>query len=472
MSKLLLTIVFMFPPVLFAEPWGGMDDYRAPRQENSQTGASVPGERYLLAHVLAGHPVRVYMEMEVEQDKYDKYASAMSENYSRWFTETAQQIRQANRAEEFADLLPLLEQGIRTEFVKEDERPDIIVIISFLARVINYCNSAAGCYIKGAATDWKVPVIVLPDLKNWQKVVTFGQISSKRIGLHEIGHSLGLSDQYAQARAENSHPVYHSAAHDSAVMNKSGELTCDDADGIINLIDITRQSRRGGDLGWHSLCRRDVVYVNGASVSAGPYAVRPWNDGRTWELETYENGILKNREIFALAEQGHSPLQKKDISEEILRRDSAGRPVLARGANGETIYYSYVYSKKTRLITDQGKVLAVEIDNPNFQMHGKSKKYHSQDFYFGENGKISLISRVRPLKAKGAEGKVVYQGRLGDNGRWEEEVEINFDKRGEIVDRASSAVQRPGRAQASAPFAGALEENVYRAPRCLSWKSG
>lgn len=253
-----------------------------------------------------------------------------------------------------------------------------------------------------------------------------GALNPHRIGQHETGHSLGLSDQYKQVRSD-SHPVYHTAVSDKSVMNSSGSVTCDDADGIINLIDLVRGTSRGGELGWRSLCRKSkTYYVKGKPVSVGPYAIKLGDNGKRWILQTFRHGESIAETEFPLdLQEGLSPFVL--LHETVKERDAAGRVALAQGPNGEKIFYSYIYDKRIRLVTHSGRVLLAEITQP-LQMASRSYKY-GQINYYGEAGNISVVGWKKAGKGKNKEGVAFYE-LYSPSGFLLELLSLQFEKNG------------------------------------------
>ncbi len=74
-----------------------------------------------------------------------------------------------------------------------------------------------------------------------------------RIIAHETGHSLGMADTYPDS--DNASKKYRTSRYPNALMDSGPQLTCDDADGLINLIDRLNGYERGGKKGWRGLCK-------------------------------------------------------------------------------------------------------------------------------------------------------------------------------------------------------------------------
>lgn len=432
------TAAKMFFPVLlcvcaasaFAAPWGAAADYTEPKPPNTQTRAV--GERYLLNKVLAGQPLRVYLEVNQGAPKRtDFYTQVIRQSYDQWFSYPAQLIRQSGRADEFKDILPLLDKGIKLQFV-DAQNADINIYVLPLEAVKAACNlETYGCYARRAQG---APNIFIAEDMLLFKTIGLGRVNTKCTALHEIGHSLGLSDQYEQARSFTSHAVYSTDETSKSIMDENSRLTCDDADGIINLIDISRGRGRGGEFGWRSLCANsDVYYINGAPAGKAPYDITPLEQNRVWQLERYEKGKLVFKATFPLALSGGiSPFQP--IKGTVTEKDNLGRPLHMRGANGEDIYYAYIYDKYTRLVVKNNTALRAEIKGLAYPKTGKVKKRNVFVVFFGEDDHVSAIEYSKPFKAQGMAGLAVYQKGLEQTNP-PVQIGLEFNAKGEVIDR-------------------------------------
>ena len=461
---------------LFAAPWGVLINYFESR--NTQAEAPRQGERFLLSQILAGQPVRISLSLRSKKavEKSADYEKIIAESYAQWFRETAQIIRRSGREKEFSDILPLLDRGISVKFVYSSDKTDILFFVWPLSDVQEVCGSSSGgCYM---VEEGKIPCIFIPQNNFIQRIASRGMLTAANISLHEIGHSLGLSDQYEQSRSNNSHPVYSTEESRKSIMNKSKRITCDDADGMINLIDLTLGIKRGGMSGWHSLCKdSDILYVNGVPNTKGPYAII-LSKGK-WRLDVFQNGRKIEEKVFPLDLQGGLSAFA-DGKETVLSRDKAGRPVFARGDKGEDIYYSYSYDRRDRLAVLDGKTVQAELLVPDYKPIRKffSVKWQRTERlfkYFGENGSVSAVGYIRPFNKEGKEGVAVYWRGVFDK-KPIAYIELEFDKEGRIIRRkvtgdppgrasgrsgalsASSRQKRSERSAAILPRAGAERE--------------
>lgn len=448
----------LFSVLLWADPWGALTDYDLPSpSENggSSLGDSSDnvGERYLLRPVLEGRTVKVRVILREEPEEAMAFwHEKVQDAYNEWFFNTAKHIRKARREREFADILPLLDRGIPIEFVEDGE--DITIEFVDQKEIAALCAAqwAGACYV------FDGPKIYVPGNLRKQKMMV--------LLLHEIGHSLGFSDQYMLARDGNTHPLYRGDNPDNTVMNsRQHSLTCDDADGIVNLIDITRNNHRGGNSGWRSLCKKSsVYYVGGIQLGIGPYAIRSKDDD-VWNVKTYQNGALKEEQDFApRKENSLSPFIS--LPEEVIHRDKLNRPLLAQGPNGEKIYYMHLYDSSFRLVTKDGKNLLAE-ERKKLVEQGKPLTRRSVWFY--ANKRESFLLAVK----SGSKGVVYYTE--GKNGEFVS-LEMRFNKKNHVAvwggsDVASAGVPKftrpvaPASASASSGsggLSGKLTEQVER----------
>lgn len=402
---------------IFAAPWGAMADYDSPRPKRPKEQAVrdiVPsenaGERYLLKKVLAGQPIKVRMEEENgSPETWEAFRDKVQEAYNSWFLYTAKEIQKARREQEFADILPTLEKGIPLQFVSSEE--DISVEFVDREEISWLCDSknAGACYVFGGR---EIPVIYVPKNPKRAGINPFTQSAGKVFFAnltHEIGHSLGFSDQYIMARDSNTHTVYRGENTDKTIMNsRSLSLTCDDADGVINLIDITRKNKRGGQRGWRSLCKKSTAYyVNGSQLGTGPYGIYINEDETAWRLRTYHNGVYTGSTEFAI-DYNVSLSPFAPLSERVIQRDLMGRPLVSEGTNGERVYYMHLYDLSVRLVTAKGKALLAE--RTALYVEG-GKKITESFAFFGKDGRFVKLHAVK----RGAQGKVTYlEGETGE----------------------------------------------------------
>jgi len=398
---------------VFAAPWGALSDYEytVPRRDAAKDEQPVlsrtPGERYLLKQVLEGRPIKAHIVPgDFVNGQESKYQKKIREAYNEWFSRTAKFIRSANREREFADILSILDKGISVEFVQSGQ--DISFEFVDISRMPDFCPvDSLACYERKAG---QIPVIYVPYNLPGRSIKrpfahTRGQLTKHTL-VHEIGHSLGFSDQYALGR-DNTHRIYRGSDPNHTIMNSSMSLTCDDADGMINLMDITLQTRRGGRAGWYSLCKKSPVrYSGGMQAGRGGYMI--YSENSDWFVRTYREGTVQEETKFPM-NLGSSLSPFESFPEKVSEQDDLGRPLRSVGIGGETVYYMYAYNFSIRLITKNGKVLMA--DTMTLDDSGRDD-YRQQIFMFAVNGKPSTFF----FEKNRSSGDIVYQE--GDAGEF------------------------------------------------------
>lgn len=434
-------------PGLWSAPWGAMRDFDQPLKNNSPAiAAPAMGARYLMPKILAGQPIRIYVSVSQEKEnRLDKYQTIIAENYNKWFTETASIIQANKRQQEFGDILPLLQKGIQVNFVNREEEADIVFFIVPFKTMQEHCGAGAGgCYFRVESPGGK-PRIYLPEDHFWLKLFSAGKVSTSSIGLHEIGHSLGLSDQYEEARDANTHDRYSSMRSGKGTMKDNSSISCDEADGIINLIDLTRHTVRGAESGWKSLCpRSDEFYVRGQSASKGPFLIEQ-KDHNVFVLHTYKQGKRVASQTYTFQKQG--AFFPTVFSEEtVLKRDALGRPVKSTGPNGEDIYYSYQYEQYLRLVVQGKEAVLAEF---NGAVGKGRRKIRYKTVLFNQNDRL-----VKATAAYGRNkaGSVEYQ-EATPQAKSLLYLSFNLDEKGNISQKYVRRASRQKAAAAALPAA-------------------
>jgi hypothetical protein len=141
------------------------------------------------------------------------------------------------------------------------------------------------------------------------------------------------------------------------------KLTCDDADGLINLIDQKLKLYRGGERGWKSLCASSKEYYKGGMpVDTNRYRVQYLEDDHLM-LAEYENGKQINAEELWLTEKNFDPLTPIEEAA-VLKKNSIGQRTLVKGKQGENIHYIRQYERLEKIITKDGKLLTYSYTYP------------------------------------------------------------------------------------------------------------
>ncbi len=225
---------------------------------------------YALGQMIHGQ-LNVTLELLEDEDEplRAQYEQDIASVISQWFTRTAQLIASAKRTEEFEDIYPILKRGVHVSFSPETANGKSVRIRILSKRDIQDEFDGQNPL---AATDCDSTNIEIT-IRHYK---TLKPSQWKRVLLHEFGHVWGLADVYqprlklAQKNGDLS-AACHSLNQPKSLMKQNGnDLSCDDADGLINLIDQYRKGAGGKRAGkpWQSLCNTSDWYQDGKSVSS------------------------------------------------------------------------------------------------------------------------------------------------------------------------------------------------------------
>ena len=374
-------------------PWGALAGEGEPQARRTKPNNAF----HILRKLSSGKPVKVFLEFEEkESEKYrTEYENELRYAYNDWFDMTRFYIDKTGKREKFLQILRRLQKGVQIQFVFSPQEADLkVFIMDSWLHIQSICSDKEEINLSIEACvsrDEKIPTMYIPSLplvfdkldqvyvqKSDEELRKIASDYFDRIWRHEIGHTLGLADQYEDAIPEaTSHRMYRSTHIRKGIMNEEWGFTCDDADGIVNLIDIMYGVEPNRKQGWHSLCEDSPdVYVNGVAQGTGPYVIARENE--TVFLEIYKDGKKKNEKKFSFDSMS-APLQKVP-DREVLEQDGLDRPVKTKGPEGEEIYYHYNYDTVKRLITKNEKVLRWEYQR-NFEYYDKGTSQFEKEVY-------------------------------------------------------------------------------------------
>lgn len=294
MKRILLGILICAICVLSvqAEPWAELEESVAAREGRILQRRSVnndgdaeeavtpskqakepnkPGKVTILPLILQGKPVKIsiYPPSSLDTEPYQAAKEVVLEAYNDWFKNAVNVIKSEHREREFADVLPILKRGVKIMFVDFADSKNEDVWIDFEPTLEKLqkscqCSSCLGCESSGR-NDFSISVTVSAD----------GDYSTL---VHELGHTLGFADAYEAGYQKNASKTHRSEQliSFSVMSTENNELTPDDADGLINMIDsrtiYAKKKQYPKDWkkhlsprilkGWNSLLR----YASGSSV--------------------------------------------------------------------------------------------------------------------------------------------------------------------------------------------------------------
>ncbi len=333
----ILIIFFIFPTFVQALDWGIQEQF----VENEDI-------RWGVEKLLNKQPIKYEVAPEVKPEEVQMFLA----NIQKWPTETLNYIKQSGRTKEFKDIIPILEHQFKLIQTDDKNQPD-------LKLVFESSNEDLDLSEEGGHINLNKGRIAI----NTQYRNLFDEIT-----LHELGHYFGLADQEQNYPSAKVHPEYSSDRNLEAgsimmsLDNLPGpHLTCDDADGFINLIDLYLSRQNNGKFsdratnGWTSLCEDNQnLYREAQTINRNPQfkaAVAPY----FYKVHRYVNG-------------------KRVLPDSWLSEDHANVISLFQFHNGDRIKRSNDGFNLVETITSNEDILLCS--------HGKQVKEIVREFYY------------------------------------------------------------------------------------------
>jgi len=219
--------------------------------------------------------------------------------FNRWPKSVAKTIRSARRAKEFKDVLDTLNQHpLIFQRVSEEEADILFYFDEHKSADFLYNKEDLS---KQKTIRMKHPALEKDQLKNLPHFLA-----------HEIGHYYGLGDRY-QEGISGSSPLYSTTegTDSKALMAKADkpDLTKDDVDGFINLMDVTqafaaRKFNARAEKGWVSFDSENRMFARGKELGRAAFF-----DGNTIYYYNQDGSIKSRREAKTVGT--YNPLAEK-----------------------------------------------------------------------------------------------------------------------------------------------------------------
>ena len=409
-------------------------------------------ETILLDKLVSGEPLGVCIHIEGRDcssastcaDIHSSTRTVFEAAYQNWFDTLRASIEHSGRRAEFADILALIPRKLNFTYYNGPENdfascayrsfgetyPRINLILQPFFKLVEYAPGGriqGGNYNKAGTTGMAKPILSFHynaedfglygyPLKNGQKntenrIVSSNQ-SSYHTMQHELGHTLGLGDLYKEA-ANNS---YNSRLYTTnkiipgpqtpAIMSREVGLTCDDMDGLINLLDhyfadsrLKNSVRR--QKGWLSLCSdRNIAYAYGLPFSVTEEEKAQY---KAFAAKAYGSGapsqVLapcaeKVRANYQQSTQGRNALEAQkavaDSLAQVRQQNLQQREAVEKEAN------IAAYNQKAAVCPVCGKKVLYEHDkySYNAQVGGVLRQIH---VHSGCDGKFSTMKKTASL---------------------------------------------------------------------------
>ena len=254
----------------------------------------------------------------------ENYINVIENGLKTWPTKVSEAIKQAGRAEEFADVLAVFAR-FKTERVQTREEANVWFSFADVKYIRSTFETAQGC-ARTISTNNPIDIFIsdpnLRDISNQPPgcfIHGSAYDSAAYHAIHEAGHYYGMADQYSTVNAS---VVYSNSdrINRNSIMGASysPKLTCDDVDGLIKMADRTFYMKNGrysarDEKGWASFCNDGTIYRYGKVLNRKPYLdcgilYRYDADGNVSSKErmpfiSYENCEVKRNASTGLTEE-------------------------------------------------------------------------------------------------------------------------------------------------------------------------
>lgn len=192
--------------------------------------------------------------------------TAVAKAFASWFQNVLNHLDPA-KEQQLGSLLEVIRFGAQTtNYIPVSENPNITFNFDNQA-TRSYCGRGAG----GCFFDY--------DMRIYAKVDEKG-LPVPYVLVHEIGHALRMQDLYdKEFRPDN---TMYGSGKQSSIMNTDDNLTCDDADAIVNALYVSAQQQNMilPDISFTSFCTDKRAFKNARQLNRAPMFI-DYDDSRT-----------------------------------------------------------------------------------------------------------------------------------------------------------------------------------------------
>ena len=325
-----------------------------------------------------------------------QFFTELKQAYNDWFSFATQELDLLN---EFADVMATLGAGTIIQRTEDPFQANLIVIVaddvSVSKQACRHQFREDACLLQTSSFD-ELPYLVIADKLP-------AKTNRKWLLRYAAGISLGLAPQIAPKRTELGtqlqDPLHSTPVVRESLMGGSLEFTCDDLDGLINLIDITRYEQaesypfRWYPFGWNSFCHDKTHYMAGIPTGKGPYFILKDADQQEeghYLLTTIRDRKKTQRTFEPSRTETYTPFQSHKFR--TVEKDSQDRPVHSVSKDGAEAFFMYHHGFEERLIVRGDEFLLMQSirSTPNGSSTNKTSTRAS--FYkYVEGGKVKTL---------------------------------------------------------------------------------
>lgn len=296
-----------------------------------------PGEKPFLIHRLAGpfksDKITFCLEDNLKRKERGYYAAMVQKSLRLWFTRTADYIRQSGREREFGNVLYALDHAPAVTQVPcpapdAAAQPDLRIFIGSRQDIQKKVPGLAH-----GAFKWDRSIL-------YMDTTFFEEEKFERTMTHEFGHALGLADRYNPAAGTDGSAFYSTVTFYPAMMSTAYDIECDDAEGVINLLDRVVPSARSRT-GWKTICKEHdqdpLTYRDGMPDPVQLFPDKQWIGAGAQQIAGKTAYFSWDADAFA----PDSPLLFAAPAFAARTLNAQGLPAFTKSKNGTRAFYFY-----------------------------------------------------------------------------------------------------------------------------------